>query len=134
MLDEILEVGLQQPKVRAQCHSVGHAPVHIALETIVVTARRVAGVENEVVRVIRYALEAGLYLGIMPGEIEDVRVDHEPMMEQVRLVTRFQAEVRLGIERQLTRQQTLAQIEPTGLVSARERRIERLGRVELIGE
>ena len=134
LLHEILEVGLQEPQVGAQGNPVGGPPVGIALQPVIMAAGRIAGVENEIVGVRRIALEAGRDLGIVPVEIKDIRVDLEPVIEHVGLISRFQVDVRLRIERQLARQQALAQVESTRLVSARHRRVDRLGRIQLIGQ
>ena len=134
LLHEILEVGLQQAKVSAKGDPVDQPPFDVAFESVIAPARGVAGVINEVIRIGRIALEAGLDLGVVAMHIEDIGVDLEAMAQQVGLVAGLGADVALGVEHELAGQQPLTQVEPARLVPARQRRIDRLRRVEPVAQ
>jgi hypothetical protein len=70
--------------------SIGRPPGDVAFQSVVASAGGISGVEHEIVGVLGVALEAGLDLRVVPVQIENVGVDLEPMIEQIRLVTRLQ--------------------------------------------
>src|SRR5579862_5421355 len=101
LLHEILEVSLQQTQVRRKREHVRRSPGGLALETVVMAAGGVAGVEDKVVGVGRVALEAALDLRIVPVQIKDVRIECQATLQQIGLVAKLAVEIGFRVEGKL---------------------------------
>src|ERR1700733_3136820 len=117
---------MQQPGAAVELPAWRETPLSLALQAVVLAVRRVACEEHERRRIVLLELAGAVDLHLLASHIEHVRLPLHAVAGRLALEAALQAPQVLGHETPLIGRDLAADIEATGFVAARQRRVERL--------